>query len=173
MINTFILITLFASVLLASPLTLRDDSPVRFARYGTTKAYRQKSRDNLNSTIYESPIISNLFRDYGLPHDELGATVFALLYGLAYPSFMNEFKGAQGLQALGTNNIYNLGKPATPSTSPVIRPNVDTIYALSVVDLAEQDLILSVPEMEPDRYYVFAFYDPYFQTLSLIYRDVY
>lgn len=115
---------------------------------------------DLNTTICASPVVSKIFEDYDLSHDALGATVFALLYGYGLPSYMNEFRGPAGLQALGTNNIYNLGKPATPQSSPVVRSNVDTIYAISILDFAEQDLVLTLPGMEAGRYYVLAFYDP-------------
>lgn len=118
------------------------------------------SSSELNATLFSSPTIAKIFTDYALPYDQLGATVFALLYGYAFPSYVSEFRGASGLQALGTNNIYNTGKLAAPGTNTIIRPNVDTIYAVSFTDLSEEDLVLTVPEMEQGRYYVFAFYDP-------------
>jgi hypothetical protein len=60
----------------------------------------------------------------------------------------------------GTNVLGSHNTTATASTRNVVRPNVDTVYAAATFDLSATDLVLTVPPMEEDRFYLFAFYDP-------------
>lgn len=105
--------------------------------------------------------INQMFQDYNISQDAFGATVFSLLYGYPLTGYETTFRGGLGLAFIGTNRIYNLKKPAGPSDTTVVRPNSDTIYALSVIDLSSQDVVVSVPERQAERYYLFSFYDPY------------
>lgn len=101
---------------------------------------------------------SDLLRSLDLTVDELGATVFSLLYGsplLAFVHFANST-----LAGLGSNVIGFQGTLSNASTHQVVRPNVDTVYATATYDLAATDLILTIPPMEKDRYYAFSFFDP-------------
>lgn len=45
-----------------------------------------------------------------------------------------------------------------PSSTAVVRPNVDTFYSSVSYDVGSSDLEISVPEIEPDRYWSAAFY---------------
>jgi hypothetical protein len=110
-----------------------------------------------------------ILRSLNLTDNELGATVFALLYGaplLAYYQLVNST-----LPAVGTNVFAKENSTSTASTRTVVRPNVDTIYGSITYDLSATDLILSLPPMEEDRFYLFAFYDPsviYLLSISAI-----
>ena len=77
-------------------------------------------------------MIYDVFEKYALPLNELGATVFALLYGYPLPSYENIFRGSLGLQAIGTNSLFSTGKTADPSATTVIQPSVDTIYSATL-----------------------------------------
>ena len=88
------------------------------------------------------------------------ATVFALTYGLPLLGFVKEFNGAQGLAVLGTNKLHTVGQISASTASTVVAPNFDTIYAIAALDLAAQDVVITLPPIEPDRFYLFAFYDP-------------
>ena len=59
-----------------------------------------------------------------------------------------------------SNILYNHNTTATASTRNVVRPNVDTIYAEAIFDLSATDVVLTLPAMEEDRFYLAAFYDP-------------
>jgi hypothetical protein len=101
---------------------------------------------------------SNVLLSLNLTVDELGATVFSLLYGSPLLAFYQLAAGT--LTGEGTNVLGSHNTTATASTRNVVRPNVDTVYAASTFDLSATDLILTVPPMEKDRFYLFAFYDP-------------
>jgi Protein of unknown function (DUF1254) len=100
---------------------------------------------------------SNLLLSLNLTVDELGATVFSLLYGSPLLAF---YQLAGTLTDEGTNVLGSHNTTATASTHNVVRPNVDTVYAAGTFDLSATDLVLTVPLMEEDRFYLFAFYDP-------------
>lgn len=57
-------------------------------------------------------------------------------------------------------NGYNILHPA-PLASPSLGgvPNRDTLYSVAVYDLAQEDLVITVPNVE-DRYYDVSFFDP-------------
>ena len=116
-----------------------------------------------DTSVYSGAVsqINRVFKDYNISQNAFGATVFSLLYGYPLTAYETTFRGSLGLAFIGTNRIYNLGKPAGPSDTTVVRPNSDTIYALSVIDLSSQDIVISVPERQAERYYLFSFYDPY------------
>lgn len=114
-------------------------------------------------SLYLDPIplpspSSNLLFSLNLSVDELGATVFSLLYGSPLLAFYQLTKGT--LTSEGTNVLGSHNTTATASTRNVVRPNVDTVYAAGAFDLSATDLVLTVPPMEEDRFYLFAFYDP-------------
>lgn len=56
--------------------------------------------------------------------------------------------------------LYRHNTTATASTRNVVRPNVDTKYAEAIFDLSATDIVLALPAMEGDRFYLAAFYDP-------------
>ncbi|MCJ1386467.1 hypothetical protein MMC17_009593 [Xylographa soralifera] len=100
----------------------------------------------------------DLLRSLGLPVDETGATAFSLLYGTPLIQFLQIANGT--LHFGESNTLYNHNTTATASTRTVVRPNVDTIYAEAIFDLSATDLVLTLPAMEEDRFYLAAFYDP-------------
>ena len=101
---------------------------------------------------------SELLKSCGLSLDATGATAFALLYGSPLIQFLQLANGT--LHYGGSNILFNHNVTATASTRNVVRPNVDTIYAEAIFDLSATDLVLTLPAMEDDRFYLAAFYDP-------------
>ncbi|KAL3485513.1 hypothetical protein BJX62DRAFT_242869 [Aspergillus germanicus] len=86
------------------------------------------------------------------------ATEFALIYG--YPLLSYAKFALPILQSRGTNELSHMRQLSTADFQDVVRPNVDTLYSLAILDLSQRDLIIEVPEI-PDRYWVFPFYDVY------------
>ncbi|RDW63424.1 hypothetical protein BP6252_10969 [Coleophoma cylindrospora] len=86
------------------------------------------------------------------------ASVFALQYGIPIYSFAQL---AVPFVNTGTINIL-VPQPtlATPDETQVNAPNVDTLYSSAVYDLSQNDVRITVPPVDEDRYWVFAFYDP-------------
>lgn len=58
------------------------------------------------------------------------------------------------------NQLVHTTQFATPQSTIVVLPNVDTLYSTALYDLSQNDLRVIVPEIGPDRYWSFAFYDP-------------
>ncbi|RAQ46489.1 hypothetical protein AFGD_000130 [Aspergillus flavus] len=87
------------------------------------------------------------------------ATVFSLIYG--YPLVSYATFALRTLARLNsTNSFYHLRELTTPETTAVVRPNVDTLYSASVIDLSHHDVIVDVPVVD-ERFWVFPFYDVY------------
>lgn len=102
---------------------------------------------------------SNLLRSLDLPVDATGATAFSLLYGTPLINFLQIAN--QTLLYGGSNVLFSHNTTATAATHTVVRPNVDTVYAEAIFDLSATDLVLTLPAMEEDRFYLAAFFDPY------------
>jgi hypothetical protein len=56
----------------------------------------------------------------------------------------------------------------TPEDKAVVTPNSDTPYCLFWVDLRQEPVVISVPEMEPERYYSFQLIDLYTHNFGYI-----
>jgi hypothetical protein len=65
-----------------------------------------------------------------------------------------EYKG-------GWNEIHNTARVYTPADTAVQTPNSDTPYSALGADLRSKPLILTVPPIEPGRYYSLQFVDGY------------
>lgn len=79
-------------------------------------------------------------------------------YGTPIVTFSRYFGGLN----YTTNTLVSLsnGKLSDPNTTTVDgRANVDTVYSTAIFDLAAEDVVLTVPRVEPDRFYLFAFFD--------------
>lgn len=115
----------------------------------------------LATSISATPLSeTDLLTRFGFDNSTNGVTGFALLYGYGLYAWMKAFQGAVFIQGVGTNKFYDTGRLATPASRTVVAPNVDTIYALAVLDLAHQDVVVTLPPMQDDRFYLLAFFDP-------------
>ncbi|WFB37934.1 DUF1254 domain-containing protein [Kiritimatiellota bacterium B12222] len=65
-----------------------------------------------------------------------------------------EYKGAP-------NTIINVPRVYTPADTAIQTPNSDTPYSFLGADLRTEPLVLTVPEIEKDRYYSVQFIDAY------------
>jgi len=59
------------------------------------------------------------------------------------------------------NQLYNNARVYTPADKAVQTPNSDTPYSFAGVDLRAEPLLLTVPEIDKDRYYSLQFIDMY------------
>jgi len=62
------------------------------------------------------------------------------------------FAGAV-LQNVSVNQIFHQRQLASIDSAAVIKPNVDTVYSRVVLDLSQNDVVLTIPEI-PDRYWI-------------------
>lgn len=63
------------------------------------------------------------------------------------------------LAELGVNTFEKQVKLASANQQVVQIANVDTVYTRAAIDLSTTDLILTIPEVEPERGVVFPFHD--------------
>jgi hypothetical protein len=97
------------------------------------------------------------------------ASVFAYVYAIPLAAFAQ--LATPVLAALGTNKVLSAAQLSGPSAKTVVRPNVDTLYSTAILDLSQDDLILTVPNISDGRYWLFPFYDLYgnnFASASII-----
>lgn len=79
-------------------------------------------------------------------------------YRIQYSYFIDtndpEYKG-------GWNEVHNTARVYTPDDRAIQSPNSDTPYSFVGADLRGEPVVLSVPEIEKDRYYSIQFIDWY------------
>ena len=56
----------------------------------------------------------------------------------------------------------------TPDDKAIVTPNSDTPYCMLWVDIQQEPVVISVPEMEPERYYSFQLIDLYTHNFAYI-----
>lgn len=72
-----------------------------------------------------------------------------------------EYKGAW-------NQIHNVARVFTPEDKAIQTPNSDTPYSFLGADLRAEPLVLSVPDVEPGRYYSLQFVDGYTYNIAYV-----
>lgn len=87
------------------------------------------------------------------------ATKFALLYG--YPLLAFQKSSVPRIQQEGTNSLAHARGLRTAADREVAKPNADTLYSNAIYDLSRQDVAITVPEIPPDQFALFSFYDPF------------
>lgn len=72
-----------------------------------------------------------------------------------------EYKG-------GWNEIHSTARVYTPQDTAVQTPNSDTPYSMLGADLRAEPLVLTVPPIEPDRYYSLQFINGYTNNIAYV-----
>ncbi|MEZ5462030.1 DUF1254 domain-containing protein [Dokdonella sp.] len=93
-------------------------------------------------TVEELQAIAEENFIYGLPI----VMNYAVMYEFAVDKNSNQFKAP-------FNEIKNLTHVATPKDTAVVTPNSDTPYSILWLDLRAEPMVISVPEVEGNRYY--------------------
>ncbi|KAJ7488131.1 hypothetical protein FB451DRAFT_1081737 [Mycena latifolia] len=107
------------------------------------------------------PMLSGLNTEASGPAQD--ATVFSLIYGMPlaqYVPFANSIANMSGGHWT-TNSLLHSTSLVDASYRTVVMPNVDTLYSQGLIDLSTADLVATMPDMEPGRFYVCPFYDLY------------
>src|SRR5882672_4180524 len=87
---------------------------------------------------------------YGVPM----VTVYSTLYAFSVDKGNPQYKGP-------FNSILNVARVFTPDDTAFVTPNSDTPYTFIGPDLRAEPMVLTVPEMEKNRYFVFQMMDLY------------
>lgn len=67
----------------------------------------------------------------------------------------------------GPNRVIRAGL-SNPSVRNVVKPNVDTVYTVSFIDLSQSDVVLTIPEINDGRYWDYPFYDPFGDNFAVL-----
>jgi hypothetical protein len=70
---------------------------------------------------------------------------------------------------VGGFNVYrHFSEPATPDNTDIVSPNNDTPYSWAWLDLRAEPMVISVPAVPKDRYYVMQWIDLFTQNFAYI-----
>lgn len=87
---------------------------------------------------------------YGVPMVSDYATIYAFSINEKSPEYKGPF-----------NSVLNIARVFTPQDKGFVTPNSDTPYTFMGLDLRAEPMVITVPEMEKDRYFVFQLMDLY------------
>lgn len=79
---------------------------------------------------------------------------YRIMYAYYVDTTDKEYRG-------GFNEVHNTARVYTPEDKAVQTPNSDTPYTMAGVDLRAEPLVLTLPAIEPGRYYSAQFIDLY------------
>ena len=86
---------------------------------------------------------------------------FKTLYNYVIETSNPEYKGP-------FNQVVCEARLFTPDDKAVVTPNADTPYCMFWLDLRAEPLVLTVPEMEPERFYHFQLVDLYTHNFAYV-----
>ncbi|UVC07587.1 DUF1254 domain-containing protein [Rhizobium sp. TH2] len=87
---------------------------------------------------------------YGVPM----VSIYATLYAFSIDEKNPEYKGP-------FNSTLNVARVFTPKDTGFVTPNSDTPYTFMGLDLRAEPMVITVPKIEPERYFVFQLMDMY------------
>jgi len=123
------------SLVIFASLALLASPPVSSAKPLSDKEARQIAKE---AYIYGVPMV----------------TVYSTLYEFSVDKGNPQYKGP-------FNSILNVARVFTPEDTAFVTPNSDTPYTFIGPDLRAEPMVLTVPAMEKNRYFVFQMMDLY------------
>ena len=87
---------------------------------------------------------------YGLPMVDQYRVMYAYSVDKTNPQYQGPF-----------NSILNIARVFTPDDTAFVTPNSDTPYSFAGLDLRSEPVVITVPKMEKNRYFVFQLMDLY------------
>src|SRR5882762_4612006 len=108
-----------------------------------------KSTD-VTSTPREARAIATDAYVFGLPM--LGT--YQVIYAFNVDKANAQYKGP-------FNSILNVARVFTPEDTAFVTPNSDTPYSFAMLDLRAEPVVITVPVVEKNRYFVFQLMDLY------------
>ena len=94
---------------------------------------------------------------YGFPMVMGYKTLYAYTIDTSNPDYKGPF-----------NEVSCAARLFTPADKAVVTPNADTPYCMFWLDLRAEPQVLSVPEMEPERFYHFQLVDLYTHNYAYV-----
>lgn len=87
---------------------------------------------------------------YGFPMEDSYRTMYAFSIAKGNPEYKGPF-----------NSVLNIARVFTPEDKAFVTPNSDTPYTFLGLDLRAEPIVLTLPAIEKNRYYVFQMMDLY------------
>jgi hypothetical protein len=87
---------------------------------------------------------------FGVPMVDTYKTVYAFNVDTTNPQYKGPF-----------NSILNIARVFTPDDTAFVTPNSDTPYSFAMLDLRAEPVVITVPEIEKNRYFVLQLMDLY------------
>ena len=66
------------------------------------------------------------------------------------------------------NEIYNVGRVFTYRDTTIVTANSDTPYSYLMMDLRAEPIVVTLPKIEPDRYYSMQIVDLYTHNIDYL-----
>jgi hypothetical protein len=141
-----ILTYIFAGVFTVVPLTMQSASAVELSDSETSRLSPTEVKSIANEAyVYGFPVVVN----------------YKTMWNYALDKGNPEYKGP-------FNQVSCEARLFTPEDKAVVTPNSDTPYCMFWMDLRAEPLVLSVPEIEADRYYSFQLIDLYTHNFAYV-----
>ncbi len=106
--------------------------------------------DAAKVTPEEARLIAKQAYVFGVPLVSTYGTVFVFNVAKGNPQYKGPF-----------NTVLNIARVFTPDDTAFVTPNSDTPYSFIGLDLRAEPVVITVPPMEKDRYFVFQIMDLY------------
>ncbi|KAA0971209.1 DUF1254 domain-containing protein [Aureimonas fodinaquatilis] len=103
-----------------------------------------------DATVEETREIARDAYVYGVPI----VTSYATMYAFSVDRNNSQYKGP-------FNSLLNIARVFTPEDTAFVTPNSDTPYTFIGLDLRAEPIVLTVPAIEKERYFVFQMMDIY------------
>jgi len=124
---------------------------------GTGSAEPRSNVPHHDLTLQEARTIAKEAYIYGLPMEDEYRVMFAYSVYKDGPAYKGPF-----------NSILNIARVFTPDDKAFVTPNSDTPYSFAGLDLRAEPVVISVPKMDPKRYFVFQLMDLYTYNFAYI-----
>ncbi|PTR32514.1 hypothetical protein C8J98_10567 [Luteibacter sp. OK325] len=98
----------------------------------------------------EARVIARDAYVYGLPMVDTYRVMYAYSVDKGNPQYKGPF-----------NSVLNIARVFTPDDTAFVTPNSDTPYTFAGLDLRSEPVVITVPKMEANRYFVFQLMDLY------------
>lgn len=115
------------------------------------------ARERLAISPEEAKAIAKEAYIYGFPM----VMGYKLMYNYAVDKSNPEYKGP-------FNKLSCEARLFTPDDKAIVTPNSDTPYCMFWMDVRAEPMVLTVPEMEPERYYSFQLIDLYTHNFGYV-----
>ena len=123
----------------------------------STGAASTDTASNDMVTIDEVRAIAKDAYIYGFPMVMNYKTIYNYVIDESHPEYKGPF-----------NKLSCVARLFTPEDRAVVTPNADTPYCMFWVDISAEPIVISVPEVEPGRYYSFQLVDLYTHNIAYL-----